>query len=290
MLNNYVDLTPMITSSDEVHFKFSTDDESIAKGELYNEEDLSNIHYEYNYKIYSLIYQPLIPSSFHTITYGIYYNLNDTLTSNKATLTIKICEEGCSCEPTTTNFWSICLNENKFTLIVNESLTKCVDKCEGRYPYYNDRQCFYDCKDYKSNSKNYNHLCVETCPMNTTEINEDCIESSLLSNSTSNFVSTSESKEMFFDTMDTNVLSYLSIRKSIKGSDFILQIYSTDNDIEDNNETSSIDISECEIILKRIYFLSSTSHLIISKFELLKEKSTNYTNKITYRVMKKEMN
>ena len=32
VLNNYVDLTPMITSSDEVHFKFSTDDESIAKG------------------------------------------------------------------------------------------------------------------------------------------------------------------------------------------------------------------------------------------------------------------
>ena len=40
--------------------------------------------------------------------------MNDTLTSNKATLTMKICEEGCSCEPAKTNVCYICLNENKF--------------------------------------------------------------------------------------------------------------------------------------------------------------------------------
>ena len=249
---------------------------------------MTQIHFGCDYNLYSIIYKPLIPRTIHEILLSILDSGEHLASNNDSYLIITICEEGCTCAPST-SFCFSCKND-LYKLEINT--TKCVDECKDRYPYFvlSPKQCFFTCKEHPTNTKNYNHKCVSTCPLHTSDINGDCLDSSLFISSTTPFVSTTQSKEVINNTLDTNLLSYLKVGKSIKGSDFILQIYSTDKPLEDNNETSTLLFPECEAILRFIYFIDSSSPLIISKFDLTNDNGTLYTNKMNFRVFDSNRN
>ena len=81
---------------------------------------------------------------------------------------------------------------------------------------------------------------------------------------------------------DSNILDLAEIGKDIKGDDYIVQVYPTDKVPDENRNVSTIDLGECEDVLRREYDIDITEPLLIYKIDI--EESNSITNKVEYSV------
>ena len=83
--------------------------------------------------------------------------------------------------------------------------------------------------------------------------------------------------------ISSSLLTLLTISKTIRGPDYSLDIYTTDDDIPfTSSNTSSIDLSSCESELKAKNIINQNSHLIIAKYDL--DTNTSYTNSVEFKI------
>lgn len=86
--------------------------------------------------------------------------------------------------------------------------------------------------------------------------------------------------------IDNKVKEFAIVNKPIKGDNFIIQIYPTNHPIPIDDKVSTIDLNQCEVILKRENGLSPTDELIIVKIDIIEPISL--INKVEYKIYSKD--
>lgn len=206
---------------------------------------------------------------------------------NKYELTDQICVESCP--------------GNKYVV---EGDNKCLDVCpDGYYKYGTTQICVLSCKDDFPLTDIINTICVNTCPINQILYNNQCVKQCpnnyILVNNTCQInlylvsINTTYS-EITLDVskansyIQDNILIYLKENKTLIGNDYIVEIYKTsiNNSVASKNEVSSIQLTQCEKVLKRYYDIPEEESLIIIKYDHL-----NYleiVNQVEYKVYNKD--
>ena len=147
----------------------------------------------------------------------------------------------------------------------------CVGLCPSAFPYLlvSTNICVKECteKEMLSNSK-----CVEpfptevSCPLGQSLVNDVCVsENKTIANSE---IKVDKPLDEILSTINDPITSLVDLNSTIKGDNFTIQIYHPDNPPIDSENISSIDISQCETILKEYYHLPENEQLIIAKFDL----------------------
>ena len=212
----------------------------------------------------------------------------------------KVCQS--SCEPLKTDNNNICKStcqSGQFEIVsshecvnqcpsddyiindANRGIKICVDNCKDtQYPFYieNTKNCIKQCESptqYISVDKNQ---CISSCPLFTIVISNECIfDTDTFKNGTFN---------QSLEYLEENI--QLIQNQTIKGKDFIAEIYTSANPPSKKENLSSIDMSNCEIILRREYKIPNEDPLIIAKYD--KINTSALFNQVEYEVFTKEGN
>ena len=109
-----------------------------------------------------------------------------------------------------------------------------------------------DCSYSKSFSfYQYRNTCVNNCTLRIIQRNNSCTFDLLFGNTTNSILSSKYSKSDLDHILNKDILNLYDINSTIKGKDFILQVYSTDSPFNEIKGVSSIDFSQCETIFKQ---------------------------------------
>ena len=164
----------------------------------------------------------------------------------------------------------------------------CVSKCNYSNYFLIDeikKECLTDCSNSNSFSVNqYRNTCVINCPMRTIKRNNTCVYDLQFGSTTNSILSTEYSKSDLDPILHKDILNLYDIKSTIKGKDFILQVYSTDSPFNELNDVSSIDFSKCETIIRN--YNNYTGKIIISKIDTYSEGFIS--NKIEYKTYTEE--
>ena len=191
---------------------------------------------------------------------------------------------------------------------------QCVSKCPQNYPYIlnknNNMQCVSDCIHnpytlvYKNEDETqmeclqncedslygaeftYYTKCVIQCP-DLTKVNEnnECLFDLQFGDIIDGFITSGFTKNQINQVLDEIVLLLKDKNMPIKGTDFILQVYSTDDPFAPHDLISDLDFSECEMKLRRCHNIELNEEIIIAKFDYVN--TFSYTNQIEYINLKK---
>ena len=181
-------------------------------------------------------------------------------------------------------YTSSCPNTYPFK-INYDSYKHCVKKC-NTYPYiytdYFHKECLISCNDSQLNAHyEYGNQCLTVCPLFTKNKNKKCLLDLSVVKETNDYIITKMQKEEILQQIDANIIELINFNKTIKGNDFLLQIYTSSLPIISNNETSSILFHKCERILKRAYDIDINNDIIIAKFDYIDNNAI--TNQIQYK-------
>ena len=223
----------------------------------------------------------------------IYYQyvLDDEIKSDTCTYTIYVCNEGCAyCNAN--NFCLQCKNDMYY---IEDNYTKCsflqksyyIDG-KSQYPCYKDCQSCdgkgtvvthncTSCKDtfyeYQKGERGKN--CYSFCYGTTEEENPDtgytsrCISNLFFSSENDTAFTIEMNKDEMFTSIDNEVTKIIGTPLSIKGEDYILDVYLTNKTLE-YSIASKIDLSQCLQILRENTYTLDTQ-FIIAKFDLPRE-------------------
>ena len=198
--------------------------------------------------------------------------------SRICTIPVIVCNKACkSCleysdNPNDTKC-IICQN-NYFEVEGNESI--CLDK-ENNYEYlYFDnkngkfKQCYETCKYCEEKGNSSNHKCQQCKSGYITSLDKTtCLE-----------------MQDAINQMQENILELYHNNSVINENNMTIQIINTSKEGQEEalnlNNVSSIDLGECENILKTHYNLSDSSPLLIFKIDL--ETNNTITNQVEYSV------
>lgn len=75
---------------------------------------------------------------------------------------------------------------------------------------------------------------------------------------------------------------------TIKGDGFIFQVYPSNSPPKESSAISSIDLGNCELILRREYNISPEEPVIIAKYDIID--SSSLINQIEYKVYSQKGN
>ena len=164
---------------------------------------------------------------------------------------------------------------------INLDNTQCVSQCEGLVDVAQGK-CVTNC-DLKFQYKNE---CVTQCPRDTMLFNGQCkIDLKLTQiDDSSSFINID--LEDAIDFIGDNVIDYVDIAQTIKGDGFIVQIYPLDDPPLEDSSISSIDISQCELLLRREFDIPPSESLIIAKYDIIN--STALINQVEYKVYRSD--
>ena len=161
----------------------------------------------------------------------------------------------------------------------------CVSEC-GYLGYdltdSDNKECLKDCSSsnyhafYKLNNK-----CVTDCPALTIKGDGVCIFDLEFGDVENGMLTSRYTKERLDEIINDNIQNIYHVNYTIKGKDFIMQVYSTDEKFNDMNTVSSIDFSQCEGVLRELGILSSKEKLIICKIDTWID--GDITNTVEYR-------
>lgn len=124
--------------------------------------------------------------------------------------------------------------------------------------------------------------CVSMCPSPKVLVNNECVEApqpietddDLFSiTPIDSFINVNSSIRDIINIINKNPTKFLDLDANIKGDNFTVQIYNPNDPPEERDDISTIDLSQCEEILKKYYNFSSTEQFIIAKFDLYPENS-----------------
>ena len=141
----------------------------------------------------------------------------------------------------------------------------CVDKCSESNPYlYNSKTCVTECPEqapYLYNSS----TCVAECPREVYKVVDNVCTQPIIITEEEDIV-IDVPKEDVFEFID--ISSFVDEGKNLVGDDFVLQIFPLNSPLEEKNNISSIDLGECENVLKREYNIPLTDTLLVSKMDI----------------------
>ena len=161
------------------------------------------------------------------------------------------------------------------------SNNKCTAQCDDPlFPLLdmNSNTCRNECN---IGIYQYNNECVKQCPDKTIVNNNKCVNDNHLSIINNTHASIDLSLNETIVKVDSNILEYENVHKILYGNGFIFEIYESDSPFDDNS-ISSIDIGQCETILKAYYHISDDEPLIIVKYDTII--SISSINKVEYSV------
>ena len=170
-------------------------------------------------------------------------------------------------------------------ILSNDGIASCVSDCESidAKEIFQLNQCVKSCPT--SYPYEYNNTCYSSCPDDTITNGYDCLEYDSLSDTNDSFLHLSTSYDDYKDRIEENINKLVNQNLTIEGYDFINQVYYYDKSSEINStNVSSIDLGECEAILKKENNIPANESLIISKFDIKSEDSSLSTNKVSYTV------
>ena len=276
--DNYT-IVPYLKQEDNVAYKLELVDPNVIDGYFYYENN-SLIEYDTLFFVDRFLFKPTSKGKTVTVKYKILQN--GMTVSDQCYFKFHVCAEGCEQGCSNNNY---CPNYCKAGLYFIQYPTeeKCIRKCPSSHPFYAEypqyTQCYEDCSLHSLYT--YKDKCVSICPLGTSPVLNNCIESSLNVNSIENYVEASSNKTEMDSFIESSLSSLLEIHKTIKGPDYSLQVYSTDDAIS-SDEASSIDFSECESELKAKKIINQNSHLIITKYDI--DNNSSYTNNIDFKI------
>ena len=205
---------------------------------------------------------------------------NDTYIFNKECLlnctnNKIIYENKCICEYKfyKNNSLFYCLNKNEecpkdFPYLLKNK--ECINKCPENYLIFNNN-CVIECPD-NYYIFNKNKTCIKTCPNNYYKTKKkeceisDCIERDIDENIL--LIHENEYEEFIGNnSCDINKKNYNNFKVQIYNSNYI-------NKEQDNN-TSILDISECENLLKEKYNISKNENLTLFKIDYYYDNSSS---------------
>ena len=171
------------------------------------------------------------------------------------------------------------------------ALNQCVSECDSVYNLID--KIHFECLDSCANTHHsaylqYGKLCISACPLFTKETSGECIFDLNFKEQTEDFIITDLVKDDIVDILDINIGELADLGTSIKGEDFILQVYPSDEPLPDNEETSKLNISQCEAILRKEYNIPESEKLIVAKFDYINKTST--INQVEYKIYDSEGN
>lgn len=286
ILNNNQTIIRYIQPNDNVQYRL-TINQNNKKGYFYNYEDYTLINYDTLFYANIIGYRPIETGTTDEIKYQLFKG--NEIQSNECKMKITICEKGCKADCNSGNFCVSCIDGYYFLKIGNK--TQCVKECIDDYFYYSDtprKECFFDCND-SINKYSYMNKCVSSCPTGTQPHLNKCIDNSFFDNEDDSFVKVSYNKKKAEEILVSNLNAYIDIGNKINGTDFILEVYSTDKLPDKDSKVSNIDLSQCISILKTKNQIDESTPLIITKFDT-NEKFTSVINKVEYKIYNSENN
>ena len=223
------------------------------------------------------LYDPGTSLNGHTETASFTVNVNGVVSSNTCNIKIVVCREGCDVNCNENNYCTQCKDSSYYSYYDNYDL-HCVTTCTGEYKYHIDelKMCYKECPIGKEANSNDECVDIQTPPISPPSSDDITID---IDPDTGN---TNISKEEMLSNKDSNILDLAEIGKDIKGDDYIVQVYPTDKVPDENRNVSTIDLGECEDVLRREYDIDITEPLLIYKIDI--EESNSITNKVEYSV------
>ena len=189
--------------------------------------------------------------------------------------------------------------QSPYPLLVPSNPPECSSFCPDTYPYINlnNTQCVSQCEGLVDVAQGkcvtncglkfqYKNECVTQCPRDTMLFNGQCkIDLKLTQiDDSSSFINLD--LEDAIDFIGDNVIDYVDIAQTIKGDGFIVQIYPLDDPPLEDSSISSIDISQCELLLRREFDIPPSESLIIAKYDIIN--STALINQVEYKVYRSD--
>lgn len=166
-------------------------------------------------------------------------------------------------------------NCNK-VFILNQKTNKyeCIEECPFYTPYILNQQCVSECQSFMKVV--YNKICLDNCPINTylSEDGLNCIDMDNKNDSRLNLT-----KEDIIQNIP-EMIKHNKTEDIIQGEDYIFHINPFDTREELLNNLSSLNLGECESILRKQYDIGKEESLIVAMFDY--SSSNNVTNQIEY--------
>lgn len=161
---------------------------------------------------------------------------------------------------------------------INIQVKNCVNDCTKvtNFPYLNGNECVAQCDLLFRNE------CVSSCPDEYIVKNNECKRDLHLIpiDADTSKITTNIDESIAF--IGENIKDFCEENKTIKGDGFIAQIYPIDSPPDENDETSSIDFGDCEVILRRENKIPDEESLIIAKYDIIN--SSSLINQVEYKV------
>ena len=144
--------------------------------------------------------------------------------------------------------------------------------------------CVDDCSVSKRNA--HNGVCINKCPYNYVSISSVCVEKSMTEPTENGYHITNESKDYLIDNMRYNVMLYNQIGSNFKGEDFIMQVYSTNNQPIYSKNISHINFDSLfEGATRRLSLTQSTADILVVKMDI--EIDQSVSNQVEYSLYSK---
>ena len=159
---------------------------------------------------------------------------------------------------------------------------KCTTNCPGDFPVYDDatKQCLNGCPPgspfiQESTGKCVsvcengeildNDKCIVSCLTGTVLLNGNCISGSTNTNSTIRIdIPASEIEKL----LNESVKTLADLNADLKGDNYTLQVYHSDDPPKDKDDVSSINLTQCENVLREYYKYPSDEKFIIAKLDI----------------------
>ena len=164
-----------------------------------------------------------------------------------------------------------CYQCNNYYYFNESNEFNCVEKCDGKYNklIVDERKCINDCKNDDIYKYEYNNSCYKKCPDGTSinETNYICFE-----NKNTEIIPIKDERDEKIEKF-REIVSDFNISENkediIESKDNVTyQMTTTDNQKNNTNKNiSSIDLGECEKILKEKYKIDDNLPLIIYKVD-----------------------
>lgn len=160
---------------------------------------------------------------------------------------------------------------------------KCTLTCPSSSPLIDkdNRECLTSCNNSQSNYLQYNNECVAQCPNSYLKIeNGICIFNTHLKPQSPTESTIDLPLNETVPLISDNILHY--VNQTIRGDGFITQIYPSHSPPNDISDISSINIEQCESLLRREYKIPPGEELIIVKYDIICKDTVN--NQVEYAI------
>ena len=171
------------------------------------------------------------------------------------------------------------------TILDENGLRHC-DPCDDPSNLYFDQSIKTCVSVCPSNSFTYQQYCLIHCPVGTTEVGTACLDIFTLTEEDE--VTSVFPLEDIVVNIEENIVEMSRTCTNIKGDGYYVQIISSKDSNEEREGVSTINLGECETVLREENNIGEEEELIILKFDI--EDKTSITNKVEYKVYDSEGN